>query len=198
VKEREEMLDIANALEAKGFNTFLPQRDGLELTVCVEYLIEKGIGIAKAGALISQAIFALDVFQVLHSCEALVANLNGRVPDEGTVSEAAMAWSRGKIVIGYKADGRTAFNGQDNPLVTGLFNFKLHNRIENVVTAVSEELASNKDNLPVEIKRENEISSFISLGHDIWSLLKEQQPIESITDILMRYSKSHLEITNVK
>ena len=110
-KEREEMAALAGTLEEAGYETFLPQRDGLELTKCVAALVAKGLPPSSANRAMSEAIFALDVYQVLHGCDIVVANLNGRVPDEGTVSEAAIAWSRGKPVVGYKADTRSAFGG---------------------------------------------------------------------------------------
>ena len=108
-KEQEEMLQISEALEEAGFDTFLPQRDGLELSKCVDELVREGMTVEEAGRLMAEAIFALDVYQVLEGCHMLVANLNGRVPDEGAVSEAAIAWARGKPVIAYKADMRSAF-----------------------------------------------------------------------------------------
>lgn len=142
-KERQEMDEIAGALEAVGFATFLPQRDGLELTKYIESLVKNGFVQREASQLMSRAIFALDIYQVLHGCNALVANLNGRVPDEGTVSEASMAWSCGKVVVGYKADSRTVFEGEDNPLVAGLFAFHLCNTIDELVSAVQEQMRSS-------------------------------------------------------
>jgi hypothetical protein len=44
-----------------------------------------------------QAIFALDVYQVLVSCEGTVVNLNGRVPDEGPSSKARWRGQRGRL-----------------------------------------------------------------------------------------------------
>jgi len=38
-KEKEEMAEIAQALERHGFEVFLPQRDGLELSKCVQSLV---------------------------------------------------------------------------------------------------------------------------------------------------------------
>ncbi len=90
-KEREEMAELAECLEASGYETFLPQRDGIELVPCVAALVEAGMTKAKASEALSKAIFALDVYQVLVECEATVVNLNGTVPDEGAVSEAAIA-----------------------------------------------------------------------------------------------------------
>ena len=70
-----------------------------------------------------RAIFALDAYQVVVGCGSLVCNINGRVPDEGAVAEASMAWTLGKPVVLYKQDIRTAVSGRDNPLVAGLAEF---------------------------------------------------------------------------
>jgi hypothetical protein len=61
--------------------------------------------------------------EVLEACQGLVLNMNGRVPDEGAVAEAAMAWVAGKAMVLYKADSRSLIQGSDNPLVLGLGNF---------------------------------------------------------------------------
>ena len=160
-RERDEMRQIAQALEGAGFETFLPQRDGLELTKCVDELVRIGYGSERASRLISEAIFALDVYQVLRGCDAIVANLNGRVPDEGTVSEAAMAWARGQLVVGYKADTRTAHRGQDNPLVAGLFGFRLCPTIQDAVRAVEAGLTRVGATKTRRTVREEEITGFL-------------------------------------
>ena len=102
--EKDEMAKIASTIEECSHTTFLPQRDGLELS---------------KGAM-PYDIFCLDTYEVLVDCDMVVANLNGRVPDEGTVAEAAMAFGNSRYVILYKSDSRTVFQGQDNPLVTFL------------------------------------------------------------------------------
>ena len=185
-KEQEEMLEIASALEEVGFETFVPQRDGLELTRCVDRLIEKGYPEEEAGQLMSRAIFALDVYQVLHGCDALVANLNGRVPDEGTVSEVAIAWSRGKPVVGYKADSRTLFGGQDNPLVTGLFEFNICTSIADAVQAVQVGLQSNGTSSLL-TSREAELNAYIDLGNDLTEALNGQRSLEEVVNVILRF-----------
>lgn len=187
-KERQEMDEVAHALEAAGFATFLPQRDGLELTKCAELLAAGGFPQKEASALMSRAIFALDVYQVLRGCDALVANLNGRVPDEGTVAEASMAWSRGRTVVGYKADSRTAFEGQDNPLVAGLFDFHLCETIDEVVSAVQERVRSSRSEDEHRVVREREIESCLTLGSAIASALEKTRRIEDIVDTVVRFA----------
>jgi nucleoside 2-deoxyribosyltransferase len=186
-KERQEMEELARSLEAAGYDTFLPQRDGLELTKCVEILIGMRYSPEQAAQMMSEAIFALDVFQVLHGCHAVVANLNGRVPDEGTVSEVAMAWARGKVVVGYKSDTRSVFEGQDNPLVTGLFEFKLCRTFDAVVKAVSDGLRSAEGAGDVRATREQEITSQTKLGSEIWRTLQQSRDIARVVEVLVHH-----------
>lgn len=188
-KEKDEMQELADGLKAAGFDTFLPQRDGLELTACVDALVSGGMERTPAGVLASQAIFALDVFQVLEHCQALVANLNGRVPDEGAVAEAAMAWACGKTVIGYKADSRTAFGGEDNPLVAGLFEFRLARSLPDAVEALSVALGT-----PQALNRQNyrcqeEIKLYIRRGQEIWHALRESRNIGTVAQLIRSYAE---------
>lgn len=183
-QEREEMTLLATALEDAGFDTFLPHRDGLELTKCVEELIRNGLARDRANRVMSEAVFALDVFQVLQGCDVIVANLNGRVPDEGTVSEAAIAWSRGKPVVGYKTDSRTAFGDQDNPLVVGLFDFDLCDSAPKVVAKA--EAIARSGICPENRKsaREDGIASRLQLGSEIWQALRGNRGVDGVVEIL--------------
>jgi nucleoside 2-deoxyribosyltransferase len=184
-KEREEMQDIAFALEEAGYSTFLPQRDGLELTSCVSFLIKDGISRPEAELLMARAIFSLDIYQVLVGCDALVANLNGRVPDEGTVSEAAMAWSNGKPVVGFKADTRTAFDGQDNPLVSGLFEFKLCNSIDQIIQSIQDSLVRFCSTTINKVEREEDINRYTALGELISSALEKKFTLDHVVAVIL-------------
>ena len=185
-KEREEMDDLARHLEAAGFDTFLPHRDGLELTRVMEFLIAKGVDPAVAGAITSKAVFALDVYQVLVRCAAIVVNLNGRVPDEGAVSEAAIAWSRGKPVVGYKTDSRSVFLGQDNPLVTGLFDFRICSSSEEAVARVQQALAGARDEEEQVGRRNAQLAWYLTLGNRIWSAVEGPDKMAGVVEVLVR------------
>lgn len=119
-EERETMQSIEHVLAADGFETFLPQRDGLE-DVFVP-LLNSPLNIPALGLnkLADRSIFRYDVFQLVHRCDVLVMNMNGRVPDEGACVEAGMAFALGKPVVLYKNDARTAFAGLDNAMISGL------------------------------------------------------------------------------
>jgi nucleoside 2-deoxyribosyltransferase len=123
--ERAEMEMLAEALELGGFKTFLPHRDGFLYGTLLPQIIEVGYEADFARWMVRQAIFALDVYQVLAACDGVVVNINGRVPDEGAVAEAAIAWTAGKAVVLFKDDARSLIDGLDNPLIAGLANFRL-------------------------------------------------------------------------
>jgi nucleoside 2-deoxyribosyltransferase len=133
-KEKEEMQEIASILESRGYEVFLPQRDGFEFFNLFSAFTNLGVSESVARRILNKAIFTLDVFQVLSS-HGLVLNINGRVPDEGAIVEAGIAWSSGKKIVIYKNDARTLLNGNDNPLLVGLTDFKVVNSIKDLPQA---------------------------------------------------------------
>mgnify|MGYP005809542349 CR=1 FL=1 len=112
--EKREMAEIAAVLENAGYSTFLPQRDGIEYMEMAR--LAQG---EEASTLLWKAIFCLDVHRLYRS-DIVVANLNGRVPDEGTVVEMALAFGAGIPVIAHKKDSRSVFGGADNLMILGL------------------------------------------------------------------------------
>lgn len=141
--ERAEMEMLAETLEQAGFMTFLPHRDGFLFGAVVADLVKTGYSLDVAQWMVRQAIFALDVHQVLMGCDGIVVNLNGRVPDEGAVSEGAIAWTAGKAVVLFKDDVRAFIDGFDNPLVAGLGGFRFVRRSEDLPQVLSRALAEH-------------------------------------------------------
>jgi nucleoside 2-deoxyribosyltransferase len=141
--ERAEMELLAETLELAGFKTFLPHRNGFLYGDIVPDLMRAGYPLDVAQWMARQAIFALDVYQVLMNCAGTVVNLNGRVPDEGAVVEGAMAWTAGKAVVLFKDDARSKIDGLDSPLVAGLGGFRLVTHIEELPPALTRALAEH-------------------------------------------------------
>jgi nucleoside 2-deoxyribosyltransferase len=141
--ERAEMEILAEALELAGFKTFLPHRDGFLYKAIVPDLVRAGYPLDVAQWMARQAIFALDVYQVLVGCDGTVVNLNGRVPDEGAVAEGAMAWTAGKAVVLFKDDARSKIDGLDNVLVAGLGGFRLVNHSAELPQALARVLTEH-------------------------------------------------------
>ncbi|MFI5301381.1 MAG: nucleoside 2-deoxyribosyltransferase [Polyangiales bacterium] len=132
------MTAIAQTLERAGLDTFLPHRDGLE-----PYVLRFGDSAAtrllpSLRARVDYAIFALDVYELLERCDAVVCNLNGRVPDEGMIVEASLAFAIGKPVVLYKADARAPFGGHDNAMLTALARGAIESRMERLPSKVTQ------------------------------------------------------------
>ena len=71
----------------------------------------------------------------------MVWNLNGRVPDEGAVSEAAIAWTLGRPLVAFCDDARSLIEGRINPLLVGLVEFESVDLIADIVPADAEQLS---------------------------------------------------------
>ena len=88
--ETEVLTQEAATLEAAGFATFLPQRDGLELTGVVGGYEARGYSVVAAQAAASADIYAFDM-HALWASDAIVGLVAGSEPDSGTVAELATA-----------------------------------------------------------------------------------------------------------
>jgi len=137
--ERREMEQIATVLRRHQFEPFLPH-EVVQFAQVHPHLVASGLTEAEAGQTLHEAIFALDVYFVVVGCGALLLNFNGRVPDEGAVAEATMAWMLGKPMVFYKADSRSLIEGRDNPIIAGQTGFRRVEEIEQIGTALAREL----------------------------------------------------------
>jgi nucleoside 2-deoxyribosyltransferase len=144
------MQAIAQVVEAAEHTTFLPHRDGLEPYVMRfgDTPLPPGFGAIRQQ--IDYAIFALDVYELTERCDAVVCNLNGRVPDEGMIVEAALAFAAGKPIVLYKDDARAPFGGYDNSMLTGLVRGKVVRKLGDLPAAV-QEAAAGQNKGPVEL-----------------------------------------------
>lgn len=188
--ERDEMTAIADALTGAGFAVYLPHRDGMEFRLVHELLAQRGWEPVVAGQFLHEAIFALDVYQLAVACDAMVWNLNGRVPDEGAVSEAAMAWALGKPLVAYRDDIRSFLAGRPlNPLLAGLVDFAWVESIPAIVPAMKRQL---EDQPPAEIDLDtlsSRLRHAVEDGRVLWNALLSQHAVcnnEQIADCVTR------------
>jgi len=106
---------LAAAIEALGYDVFLPQRDGLEKDSTLELL---------GGEAWAEKIFNLDRDAVL-ACDVLLCILDGRVPDEGMGVELGLAYadrlhhSKHRNILGYSSDFRVFSPAGLNAMLTG-------------------------------------------------------------------------------
>lgn len=114
VQEREFNTRLAAAIEALGYDVFLPQRDGFEASE--SELVE--------GPEVARQIFALDSTQVM-DCDVLLCVLDGRVPDEGMAVEIGIAHAdrlrrtRQRRLIGLSTDSRQRGGAALNAMIVG-------------------------------------------------------------------------------
>ena len=121
--EVSKLRSIAATLQAAGFNTYLPPEDGVEVAKFMQLL--KGDTLLSPGLRVAldwirKMVFALDIYQLLERCDCLLFNMDGRVPDDGSVSEAAAAFAAGRAIVIYKTSPITMLANRDNPMVQGL------------------------------------------------------------------------------
>jgi nucleoside 2-deoxyribosyltransferase len=159
---------IAKVLEDAGLQTFLPHRDGLEA-----YIMR--IGNSSLASTISAirtradyAIFSLDVYELIERCNAVVCNLNGRVPDEGMIVEAALAYGAGKPLVLFKDDARAPFGGYDNSMLTSLVHGKIVGKLKELPSLLKQEMSQKTDLATVS----NDLKKAISYGKRISSAME--------------------------
>jgi hypothetical protein len=123
------MKSISDILEGAGYNTYLPQRDGIEVGRVMQ-MLDNPITALTIAKPVMQLVRK---YQVIERCDVLVFNMNGRVPDGGSVAETAMAYTAGKPVIIYKNTPISMLAGYDNPMIAGLaYTWEYVNEIKEI------------------------------------------------------------------
>lgn len=136
---------IAGVLEEAGFQTFLPHRDGMEAYVMRFGSSPLSSAIPAIRTRVDYAIFSLDVYELIERCDAVVCNLNGRVPDEGMIVEASLAYAAGKPLILFKNDIRAPFGGYDNSMLTSLVRGKIVRNLKELPEAFRKEMSEKTE-----------------------------------------------------
>ncbi len=118
-----EQYNIAAVLEAGGFGTYLAPRDGVEIAKMMDMLQDPQVWSQKGQEMlyiILKVGYAQDIYQLLGRCSSLVFNMDGRVPDGGSIVEVTTAYAAGMPLVIYKTTPVTLFGGVDNPMIQGL------------------------------------------------------------------------------
>jgi nucleoside 2-deoxyribosyltransferase len=158
---------IAQVIEGAGLRTFLPHRDGLEAYVMRFPNSSFPSTLPGLRHRVDYAIFSLDVYELIEGCGAVVCNLNGRVPDEGMIVEAALAYAAGKPLVLFKDDARAPFGGYDNSMLTSLVRGSIVGKLADVPSALTEALSREMTPAPLS----DELRKAVSYGKRISSLL---------------------------
>ena len=159
---------IAKVLEDAGFQTFLPHRDGLEAYVMRFGNSSLPSMISGIHTRVDYAIFSLDVYELIERCGAVMCNLNGRVPDEGMIVEASLAYAAGKPLVLFKDDFRAPFGGYDNSMLTSLVRGKIVRKLKELPSALKSEMSKKIDLMPLS----GDLKKAISYGKRISSVME--------------------------
>ena len=188
--ERQEETQIASALKEAGFDTFNPSEDGLEINEIMGQAQDPKLMMAVMPFFpaIRKAVFALDFFQVVEGCDCLVFNMNGRVPDGGSVSEAASAHIAGKPVVLYKETPISFMLGQDNPMIDGLsYTWELVGTVGDIPNAVRQAI-DRADRMKVGDDWRPSLAPMpreaVDRGRKIWLLMKSLKWTAGIPELI--------------
>jgi len=142
-KEQQENCEIDEVLRRAGYNTFLPQRDGFTYVDLFKQVQNEGYAHEEARDIALGLIMHLDVYQVCEGCDATVLNLNGRISDEGAVSEGALCFRSERPLVLYKGNNPSFAMENYSPLVTGLTGFEIVGKVEGIPKKLKQ--LENKD-----------------------------------------------------
>jgi nucleoside 2-deoxyribosyltransferase len=114
---------IQSVLQKAGYDTYLASQDGVEDEELIANLKSPLIEMSefqKLALLVQKLGWTLDIYMATYGCDAMVFNMNGRVPDEGSVAEAANAFAVGMPVVTFKSTSITMWGPFDNPMIAAL------------------------------------------------------------------------------
>ena len=161
---------------------FLPHRDGLEFANIFPSLLKKGVAPQQAKEILNNAIFSLDVFHVTDS-QGLVLNINGRVPDEGAMVEAGIAWACNKVIVIFRNDSRSLLEGNCNPMILGLSDFSYIENYEDIPKTFDFKFSKAREDFICSQVPQFEMT--MSDGKQINEILTGQKPSNDITSLLI-------------
>lgn len=175
--ERDEMTAIADAFAQAGHAVYLPHRDGMEFRLILDVLEQRGFARPTAAQFLHAAIFALDVYQLVVECDGLVWNLNGRVPDEGAVTEASIAWTLGKPMVAYMDDVRSLIAGRVNPMLVGMVEFTTFETIAELPARLAEVAGTMTTSAPATTRLPRRMQTAVADGRRLWHTMQQADAI---------------------
>jgi nucleoside 2-deoxyribosyltransferase len=185
VGDKWEQAAVAAELEAAGYTTYLPQRDGIEVGKIMQ-LINHPLLSGKIADEIMLAVrkwvFALDMYQLLERCQSLVFNLDGRTPDDGSVVETAAAFVAGKPIVIYKTTPITMLAGADNPMIEGLSSTWAYvDDVTAVPAAIAAAVAARKG-VAYGYRGPANVAALMTEGATVWEVVQALHDLPKDTD----------------
>jgi len=172
---------LAKLLDRKGWEVYMPATQGLEPHFLALAAEPPGSELQRFREVVEKAAFALEIFQLVERCDALVFNMNGRVPDEGGVFKTAVAFTAGKPLILYKRDHRSKLHGNDNAMLPGLSYSFSHVRKAKKIPGKLEKALQKSQGFGGRPYAGDAVPPFVrqitDQGRQVWEALQRFQPL---------------------
>jgi len=170
--DKREEKRISKVLKSAGFSTYLPHKEGIEVAKALRMLTSPPLGATANFATIVDFArkigFALDIFQVVERCNSVVFNMDGRVPDEGSAVEVAVAFAVCKPIVIFKSTVISLMAGYDSPMIQGLAtNWTYATDLTSLPGAVRSAVAARPDG--GDTCRCEHLGAVIDLGRLVWA-----------------------------
>jgi len=179
-------LEVAGTLESAGLSTHLPQRDGIEVASVMAKIglpfLRDPLTVIEVTRFARKLVFALDVYHVLERCQAIVFNLDGRVPDEGTVMEASLGWTANRPVVVFKTTSISMLGGYDNPMVSGLgMKWAYVTELDKLAAEVKRAIKARQDQDDHRFALGHHAATVVALGAEIWARMPAIRQVTELT-----------------
>lgn len=125
--ELERNRQLRDFVRSLGHDTYLPQEDG---GIAFDQIVAGADMLATR-----KKVFDGDIAE-LKKCDAILAVLDGRVPDEGVCIELGYAFALGKMCVGYLTDKRTLDKFGHNLMIEGCLT-KIAHSVDELKVALS-------------------------------------------------------------
>lgn len=165
---------IKESLEAAGFETYWAPEDGIEDETLIKNLQSPLMELSyyqKVALLVQKIGWTLDIYMATYGCDGMVMDMNGRVPDGGSIVEAANAYAVGMPLVLYKETSITMWGPFDNPMIAALTrDWKPVTTVPEIAPALAVAIAERDPNYayvaPPAFAKDLEIGKFIAENRD--------------------------------
>ncbi len=165
---------IKQSLEAAGFATYWVPEDGIEDEALIKNLQSPLMELSyyqKVALLVQKIGWTLDIYMATYGCDGMVMDMNGRVPDGGSIVEAANAYAVGMPLVLYKETSITMWGPFDNPMIAALTkDWKPVGTVPEIAPALTAAIAERDPNYayvaPPAFAKDLEIGKFIAENRD--------------------------------
>jgi len=181
IGDTHEQTELRRAL-SKKYDVHMPQKDGIEVASVMSLLSNPDLHgasmlespvIDRMVVWVTRIIEALDIYQSVEGCQCVVLNLDGRVPDEGALVEATLAFYAGLPVVPFKTTPITELGFNDNPMVNAVCGWVPPKDTPADVLKAVDAAMSNPPTIDLECVPPH-IQLFCQLGRAIWQIRKRR------------------------